>query len=57
MTIIGSTANIVAVGLLERRKEGRFTFVEWLIPGILVVLLTLTVATLLVYLQIPLMPK
>ncbi len=56
MTIIGSTANIVAAGLLERRKEGRFGFVEWLIPGTLVVLLTLGVATLLVYLQIPLMP-
>ena len=57
MTIIGSTANIVAVGLLERRKEGRFSFVEWLIPGILVVFLTLTIATLLVWFQIPFMPR
>lgn len=57
MTIIGSTANIVAAGLLERRKEGRFSFVEWLIPGTIVMILTLSLATLLVYLQIPLMPR
>ncbi|MFH1857556.1 MAG: SLC13 family permease [Candidatus Omnitrophota bacterium] len=57
MTIIGSTANIVAAGLLERRKEGRFHFMEWFIPGLLVTLLTLIPATLLVYFQIALMPR
>lgn len=56
MTIIGSTANIVAAGVVERRKEGRFGFMEWFIPGILIMVLTLSLATLLVYLQIPLMP-
>ncbi|MBI4436662.1 MAG: hypothetical protein HY590_04545 [Candidatus Omnitrophica bacterium] len=57
MTIIGSTANIVAAGLIERRKEGRFGFMEWVIPGTMIVILTLVLATLLVYLQIPLMPR
>lgn len=57
LTIIGSTANIVAAGVLERRREGHFGFKEWFIPGLMVVLLTLTTATLLVYLQIPLMPR
>ncbi len=57
LTIIGSTANIVAAGMLERRKEGHFSFLEWVKPGLLVVLVTLVLATLLVYLQIPLMPK
>ena len=57
LTIIGSTANIVAAGMLERRKEGHFTFMEWFKPGLWIVLTTLGAATLLVYLQIPLMPK
>ena len=56
LTIIGSTANIVAAGMLERRKEGHFHFMEWFKPGLWVVLTTLGLATLLVYLQIPLMP-
>jgi len=43
--------------MIERRKEGHFTFMEWFKPGLWIVLSTLGPATLLVYLQIPLMPK
>jgi len=57
LTFIGSTANIVAAGIIERRKEGRFGFKEWFIPGLLIVLFTLIPATLMLYLQISLMPK
>jgi len=57
LTMIGSTANIVAAGLIERRKEGHFSFMEWFIPGLWVVLLTLIPATILMFLQISLMPQ
>ncbi len=57
MTMIGSTANIVAIGMLERRKLGHVTFTEWAKYGTLVALPTLGLATLLVYAQSPLMPR
>lgn len=53
LTPIGSTANIVALGMLERRKTQRLTMVEWLKPGVLVSFLTLSAAFLLLYLQLP----
>jgi len=56
-TLIGSTANIVAAGLLERRKVGEITFAEWLKPGLAVAIPTLLLANLLVVLQLPLMPR
>lgn len=57
LTMIGSTANIVAIGMLERRNLGHVTFMDWIKPGIAVAVPTLAIATLLIYLQIPLMPK
>ncbi|MEM0223756.1 MAG: SLC13 family permease [Thermofilum sp.] len=54
-TPVGSTANIVAAGLLERRGH-RISFAEWLKASIPVTLATLALSTLLVYVQIPLMP-
>ncbi len=57
LTMIGSTANIVAIGMLERRNLGHITFMDWIKPGIAVAVPTLALATLLVYLQIPLMPS
>jgi Na+/H+ antiporter NhaD/arsenite permease-like protein len=57
LTMIGSTANIVAIGMLERRNLGHITLRQWIKPGIAVALPTLIIATLLIYLQIPLMPK
>src|SRR3989338_6145840 len=55
-TLIGSTANIVAVGLLERRKLGTITFAQWLRPGLIVAITTMVIAHLLVLAQLSLMP-
>jgi Na+/H+ antiporter NhaD/arsenite permease-like protein len=57
MTLIGSTANIVALGMLERQKRGHITLLEWIKPGVLVSIPTLAVALILTYIQIPLMPR
>jgi len=56
-TLIGSTANMVAAGLLEQRGKAPLTFREWLRPGLIVGVLGLLVANLLVWLQMPLMPR
>ena len=56
-TLIGSTANIVAAGLLERRELGTVTFAQWLKPGLTVAILTTVAANLLLLLQLPLMPR
>ena len=55
-TLIGSTANIVAVGLMERRKLGTITFRQWLRPGLIVAITTMIIANLLVLAQLRLMP-
>jgi Na+/H+ antiporter NhaD/arsenite permease-like protein len=55
-TLIGSTANIVAAGVLERRELGTITFAQWLGPGLLVAILTTVIANLLLLAQLPLMP-
>ena len=57
LTIIGSTANIIAAGLLERRKMGAFDFMEWLKVGIAIAIPGLIIAHLLLFLQLGLMPK
>ena len=57
LTIIGSTANIIAVGLLERRKIGEISFLEWLKAGIVIAIPGLALAHLLLFLQLNLMPK
>jgi len=51
LTMIGSTANIVAVGMLERRKMGHIKFREWIKPGLLVSVPTLALASVLIYVQ------
>ena len=51
LTIIGSTANIVAIGIMERQKIGHITFGQWIKPGAIVSIPTLAIATLLIYLQ------
>lgn len=56
LTLIGSTANIVAVGMLERRKRGNISLKEWIKPGAVISIPTMILATILVFLQIPLMP-
>src|SRR3989304_864853 len=51
LTMIGSTANIVAIGIIERQKIGHITFGQWVKPGTIVSISTLAIATLLIYLQ------
>ncbi len=55
LTIIGSTANIVAVGMLERRERIHITLREWIGVGAAVTLPTVALALLLLILQLPLM--
>ncbi|MCS7136128.1 MAG: SLC13 family permease [Nitrososphaerota archaeon] len=55
LTMIGSTANIVAVGMVERQKLGHVSFREWIVPGTIVSLITFPVALLLLYIQLPFM--
>ena len=57
LTIIGSTANIVAAGLLEKRKVGEISFGEWLKVGIAIAIPGLALAHLLLWLQLPLMGR
>jgi Na+/H+ antiporter NhaD/arsenite permease-like protein len=45
MTIIGSTANIVAVGLLEKRGHGTIRFGYWMKIGFLVSIASMLVAS------------
>ena len=56
LTLIGSTANIVAIGMLERRKRGSISLKEWIKPGAVISIPTMILATILVYFQIPMMP-
>jgi len=56
-TVIGSTANIVAAGFVEKRGYGTFSMVRWVLIGVPISLLTFSIALALLYLQIPLMPK
>jgi Na+/H+ antiporter NhaD/arsenite permease-like protein len=51
LTMIGSTANIVAIGIIERQKIGHVTFSQWMKPGALVAIVTLGIATVLTYLR------
>lgn len=51
LTMIGSTANIVAIGIIERQKIGHITFGEWIKPGTIVSISTLGIATFILYLQ------
>lgn len=55
LTFIGSSANIVAVGLVERQKIGHITLREWIVPGAIVSIPTFLLSLLLIYLQVPLM--
>jgi Na+/H+ antiporter NhaD/arsenite permease-like protein len=55
LTIIGSTANIIAIGIVERQRVGHITLREWVKIGAPVSLLTFSVALLLIILQLPLL--
>jgi len=51
LTIIGSTANMVAIGVMEKRKLGQIGFVEWLKAGVVVAIPSLLVAHFLILAQ------
>ncbi len=53
-TMIGSTANIVAIGMLEKENHP-VRFSQWLGPGLAVTLPTLLLAFLLLFIQLPLL--
>jgi Na+/H+ antiporter NhaD/arsenite permease-like protein len=55
LTIIGSTANIVAIGMVERRGLGFITFMNWIKPGLLISISTLILAIFMIFIQLPLM--
>ena len=55
-TVIGSTANIVAMGMLEKDSGKHIKFMEWLWPGVVVSTVTIVIAMTLLYAQFHLMP-
>ncbi len=56
-TVIGSTANIVAMGMLEKESGEHIKFMDWLKPGVIVSSITIIVAMALLYAQFHLMPN
>ncbi|RLF06975.1 MAG: hypothetical protein DRJ60_03735 [Thermoprotei archaeon] len=56
LTMVGSTANIVALGVLERTRGLAVSFKEWFKVGLPTVVLTLLIAEVLLILQFPLIP-
>jgi Na+/H+ antiporter NhaD/arsenite permease-like protein len=51
MTVIGSTANIIAVGVLEKRGHGTIRFGEWFKIGLIVSVVSMAIAMVLLGLQ------
>ncbi|MEO0005016.1 MAG: SLC13 family permease [candidate division WOR-3 bacterium] len=56
LTMIGSTANLVAIGAYERASGQHIKFAEWFRVGIVVTLVALVIATTALLLQINLAP-
>ena len=57
LTLIGSTANIVALGILERQERRHIGFMEWFWPGAVTAIPSLALATLLLLVQLPLLVR
>ncbi|MEM3736673.1 MAG: SLC13 family permease [Candidatus Bathyarchaeia archaeon] len=51
-TVIGSTANIVVAGLIEKKKIGSFSMVGWMILGVPISILTFFIAFALLWVQL-----
>jgi Na+/H+ antiporter NhaD/arsenite permease-like protein len=51
-TIIGSTANIVAAGMVEKRGMEPFSMISWMKIGVPISLLTFAIAFILIYIQV-----
>jgi Na+/H+ antiporter NhaD/arsenite permease-like protein len=43
ITIVGSTANIVAAGILEKERNIKISFLYWLFVGLIVGVVTVTI--------------
>jgi len=57
LTVVGSTANIVAMGMLEKESGQQIKFMEWMKPGFIVSTVTIVTAMALLYAQFHLMPN
>lgn len=57
ITAIGSTANIVALGMMEKRYRAHITFIEWFKIGAVVGLVTCAVAWGMIIMLMPFMPS
>ena len=51
LTMIGSTANIVAIGIIEKERKRYINFLDWIKPGIAIAIPQLVLATSLLLLQ------
>jgi Na+/H+ antiporter NhaD/arsenite permease-like protein len=51
MTVIGSTANIIACGMLEKRGHGTIKFLYWFKIGVIVSVISMAIATVLLGVQ------
>ncbi|HEV7298663.1 MAG TPA: hypothetical protein VGN72_04800 [Tepidisphaeraceae bacterium] len=51
MTVIGSTANIIAVGILKKRGHGTVRFLQWFKIGLILSIVSIVVAMVLLGLQ------
>jgi len=56
ITLIGSTANIVALGMMEKRYRKHISFLKWFKYGIAIAFVTCIIAVLLIWLLMPFMP-
>ena len=56
MTVIGSTANIIALGVLEKRGHGTISFAQWFKVGFVVSIVSMIIASALLQLQSGIMP-
>ncbi|MFA7690647.1 MAG: hypothetical protein WCY18_06135, partial [Methanofastidiosum sp.] len=56
ITMIGSTANIVALGILEKRKKYSMRFMKWLWIGLVVGGISTLIANVILIFLIPYMP-
>lgn len=51
LTMIGSTANIVAIGIIEKERKRYINFLDWIKPGLAIAIPELLLATFLLILQ------
>jgi Na+/H+ antiporter NhaD/arsenite permease-like protein len=57
ITLIGSTANIVALGMMEKRYRAHISFMEWFKIGAIIGLVSCIIAGVMILLLMPYMPQ